>query len=66
MDKEPHSPRQLARKKREALALKANLKRRKEAAQILDKVIVAKDGKEQSFWSVERSDTLSGATKGSV
>ena len=35
MDKEPHSPRELARKKREAAALKANLKRRKEAARVL-------------------------------
>ena len=44
MDKEPHSPRELARKKREAEALKANLKRRKEAARVLHKS--EKGGKE--------------------
>lgn len=42
MDKEPHSARELARKKREAVALKANLKRRKEAAKVLDKTTLEK------------------------
>lgn len=42
MNKEPHSPRELARKKREAVALKANLQRRKQAARVLEKVTIEK------------------------
>ena len=46
MDKETLSPREVARKKREAVALKANLKRRKEAARVLDKMTTDKSDKE--------------------
>ena len=46
MDKEPYSPRELDRKKREAAALKANLKRRKEAARTLDQTIIEESNKE--------------------
>ena len=42
MDKESHSPRELARKKREAEALKANLKRRKEAARAIKRPATGK------------------------